>query len=115
MQSGKDDDDLVSCIGGLADEAGVVAGLPGLNVSNDKAPAVPWPIASRIFEKAQHRIGGPVEGFDSLVRKASFQPFTVSLPIAPVLLSCGIKPWDVVFVALQRSVLADPETETPDE
>ena len=50
VHASKHNDDFVTRVGGLADQARVVAGLTRLNVAYHKAPTIPRIYPSRIFQ-----------------------------------------------------------------
>jgi hypothetical protein len=61
VQSGEDDDYLVSGVHRLCDESGEVRGFPALDVPSDKAPYIE-PIGTvRVLQVREHPIAGKVE------------------------------------------------------
>ena len=115
VQAREHDDDLVTGIGGLADEAAVVAGLPRLHVSDDESPAIPRPVSKRVLEQREDRVGRPIERLHGPVRELAFDPLPIALPVSPVPLEPLCQPFRVPFGVVEGGVLADPETEAADE
>src|SRR5436305_11530545 len=84
-------------------------------MADDESPTVPGPLALRVLQQAQDRVGGVIERLDCTERKPPFQPLTVPLPVSPLPLARCREPCDMADVADQRRVLADPDTEASDE
>src|SRR5260221_2450733 len=115
VKTSENDDDLVSGVGGFADEPREVPRLSGLDVTDNQAPPIPPPFPLRVLQEAQHHVRGFVERLYRPVRKAPFEPFAAPLPVSPVPPTrCG-EPLDMADGTDQRCVLPDPDAEASDQ
>ena len=106
MQASQHDNDLVSRVGGFADKAGVVAGLSGLHVADNKSASVPRPFTGRILKLRKDFIGRQVEGVESYPRDPRFHVLGITLPVSPTFLPFRMEPGDMAISAGERGVLA---------
>ena len=61
MQAGEHDDDLVTGVGGLADQSDIVACLPRLDVAHDQAATIPGAFPGRVLELRKDFVSGDIE------------------------------------------------------
>ena len=104
VDAGEHHDELVAGVGGLADQADVVGGLPGLDLADDKPFPAPTAGPGWVLQLPEHPVGGVVEPPHHLPghQLDFFEVPAVTVPEVPAALAPGGgQPFDVVGGVLQ--------------